>query len=133
AHLRERVDALGLAARVRFLGPVPYQDILRYYRGAAALVFPSYIETFGHPLLEAMLCGTPVVAADIPSFREIARDIALYFPPDDAAALAAAVQQVLDDPASARTRTAAGQERARDFSWERATDALCKVFHEVVS
>lgn len=131
AHLRERVSELGLEERVRFLGPVPYQEILRYYRGAAALVFPSHIETFGHPLLEAMLSGTPVVAADIPSFREIAGDVALYFPPSDAAALASAVQRVLDDASATQARVAAGSERVLDFSWERAVDSLCAVFDSV--
>jgi glycosyltransferase involved in cell wall biosynthesis len=128
AHLKQRVTELGLEKRVRFLGPVPYQDILRYHRAAVALVFPSYIETFGHPLLEAMLAETPVVAADIPSFHEIAQDAASYFSPDDSAALAAAVDDVIADPAGSAARVERGRERASEFTWRRSVDALCAVF-----
>ena len=93
---------------MRFLGRVPYEEILGYYRGALALVFPSLIETFGHPLLEAMLAGTPILAADIASFREVAGDAALYFPPQDPVQLAA-------PGGRAETRRAAdpGARRAR--------------------
>jgi glycosyltransferase involved in cell wall biosynthesis len=133
AELHRLVESLGLTQRVRFLGPVPYRDILRFYREAVALAFPSLLETFGHPMLEAMLAGTPIVAADIPAFREIAGDIALYFQPDDPIALARAVDRLRRDPAAARSRTARGHARAAEFSWKRSVDLLCTVFDEVLS
>ena len=55
---------------------MPYAEIPRYYRGAELFVFPSYLETFGHPLLEAMASDLPLVASDIPVFREIAGEAA---------------------------------------------------------
>ena len=130
--LEELAARLGLAERVRFLGPVPYAELLRYYRGAAAFAFPSLIETFGHPLLEAMLAGTPVVASDIPTFREIAGDTALYFPPLDAKALAARLDAVLADAAATAARVARARERAARFSWERSVDGLCAVFERAL-
>jgi glycosyltransferase involved in cell wall biosynthesis len=133
AELHRLVESLGLEQRVRFLGPVPYRDILRYYRGAVALAFTSLLETFGHPTLEAMLAGTPIIAADIPAFREIAGDIALYFEPDDPAALARAVDRLRRDPEAARSRVARGRARAAEFSWKRSVDSLCTVFEEVLS
>jgi glycosyltransferase involved in cell wall biosynthesis len=133
AELHRLVDSLGLTQRVRFLGPVPYRDILRFYREALALAFPSLLETFGHPMLEAMLAGTPIVAADIPAFREIAGDIALYFEPDDPVALARAVDRLRRDPEAARSRTARGRARAAEFSWKRSVDRLCAVFDEVLA
>jgi glycosyltransferase involved in cell wall biosynthesis len=127
-ELRALAASRGLGERVRFLGPIPHGELWGHYRGAAALVFPSLLETFGLPLLEAMLARTPVVASDIPVFREIAGDAALYFPPLDARALAAQVDAALADPVGTAGRVARGQERARTFTWTRAVDGLCAVF-----
>jgi glycosyltransferase involved in cell wall biosynthesis len=132
AELRRLVEDLGLGSRVRFLGPVPYREILHYHRGALAMAFPSLLETFGHPMLEAMLAGTPIVAADIPPLREIAGDIALYFPPDDPIALAKAVDEIRREPDAAKARAARGRARAAEFSWSRSVDALCRVFEDVL-
>ena len=132
AELHRIVESLRLEARVRFLGRVPYAEILRFYRGAVALVLPSLIETFGHPLLEAMLSGAPILAADIPSFREIAGDVALYFPPRDPVRLARLVDELRRDPTRARARVERGRARAREFSWTRSTDQLCAVFEETM-
>jgi glycosyltransferase involved in cell wall biosynthesis len=132
AELRHTAERLGLAPRVRFLGQVPYREILHYYRGALALAFTSHLETFGQPMLEAMLAETPVIAADIPTFREIAGDIALYFPPDDAVALARAVDRVQADPDTVKRRVTQGRARAAEFSWSRSVDRLCEVFDGVL-
>ncbi len=132
-HLRARVESLGVGDRVRFLGPVPYREILSYYRGARALVFPSLLETFGHPLLEAMVARTPIVASDIPAFREVAGETAVYFDPRDPKALASAVDSVFSDPQATRRRVDEAAERARYFSWERSVDGLCRVFEEVLA
>ena len=118
---------------MRFLGAVPYEQILGYYRGAVAMVFPSLLETFGIPLLEAMLAGAPIVASDIPTFREIAGDAALYFPAGDPTALARAVARVGDDPEATRKRALAGSALAPEFSWKNSVDALCRVFESVLS
>ena len=133
ADLRRLAEELGVASRVRFLGPVPYSAILHYYRGALALAFTSRLETFGHPMLEAMLAETSILAADIPAFREIAGDIAVYFPPEDPAALARAADRLRRDREAARARIARGRARALEFSWKRSIDRLCQVFDEVLA
>jgi len=132
AELHRIVESLRLETRVRFLGRVPYAEILQYYRGAVALVFPSLIETFGHPLLEAMLTGTPIVAADIASFREIAGDAAVYFPPRDPVRLARIVDGLRHEPAATQARVESGRRRAQEFTWSRSADRLCAVFEEVL-
>lgn len=132
AEIRDLAASLGLDERVRFLGPVPYKDVVRYHRHAVALVFPSKIETFGHPLLEAMLAETPIVAADIPAFREIAGDAALFFAPDDVDGLVAGVERVLGDAASRSQRVELGRKRASEFTWKRSVDRLCQVFEEAL-
>lgn len=131
-ELTDRVERLGLGARVRFLGSVPYREILAYYRGAVALVLPSLLETFGHPLLEAMLAGVPIAASDIPAFREISGDVALYFDPRDPPALAAAVERIRSEPAAARARVERGRARAAGFSWKTSVDRLCAVFDDAL-
>lgn len=132
AELHALTQSLGLASRVHFLGPVPYRQILGYYRGAVAFAFPSHLETFGQPMVEAMLAETPIIAADIPAFREIAGDIALYFPPDDPVQLARAVDSVRREPEDAKERVARGRARAAEFTWKRSVDRLCAVFDEVL-
>ncbi len=130
--LRGMVRELGLEDRVKFVGNVPYREVLGYYRGAAALIFPTWLETFGHPLLEAMLAGTPIIASDIPTCREVAGDAATYFPPGDAKAMAQAIEAVLANPQAARRRVEAGRGRAAEYTWKRSLDRLCQVFRDVL-
>ena len=93
-------------------GYVDKTELASLYRRAACLVFPSRYEGFGLPLLEAMACGTPVVAADEPALREVGGDAAVYA---DDAGLAPAIQRTL---AERDARSRAGIERARLFSWD---------------
>jgi glycosyltransferase involved in cell wall biosynthesis len=90
-----RLETGSLAENIHILGEVPYEDIRAYYAGAELFVFPSYLETFGHPLLEAMASEVPVVAADIPVFREIAADAALYADPHSPTSIARAMESAL--------------------------------------
>ena len=132
-RLEALARSLGVGERVRFLGAVPYDELAGYYRDALALVFPSFIETFGHPLVEAMATGTPVLASDIPTFREVAGDAALYFPTDAPGELARLVDGLVSDARSTRDRVDRGFERARRYSWSRCVDELCAVFEEVLA
>jgi len=103
------------------------------YRGALALTLPSYHETFGMPMLEAMACGTPVVAAQGSCLPEIGGDAALYAPPDDAPAWADALRPIVGDEALRQRLRAAGIERARGFTWERSARRHLELFREVAS
>ncbi|HET9028843.1 MAG TPA: glycosyltransferase family 1 protein [Candidatus Aquilonibacter sp.] len=102
------------------------------YRGALALAVPSYHETFGMPLIEAMACGTPVVASDASCLPEIGADAALYAQPDDPREWAAALRQVADDESLRRRLSVAGIERARRFTWERSVDEHLALFSRLV-
>ena len=93
-------------------GYVEKAELATLYRRALCVVLPSRFEGFGLPVLEAMACGTPVVAADEPALREVGGDAAIYA---DDAGLAEAVRRTLADR-DARSR--AGIERARLFSWD---------------
>ena len=119
--------------RVHFLGAVPYDALLSLYRGSRALVFPSYHETFGHPILEAMATRTPIVASDIATFRELSSDVALFFPPDDAVALADRLTELEQRVEEREQRLRLGGERAKGYSWRRSIDGLCQVFEEALA
>ena len=96
------------------------------YRGAACLVLPSRYEGFGLPVLEAMACGTPVVAAPEPALREVAGDAALYAEPGE---LADALRRAVSD----RDRlVAAGLERAKAFSWPETARRTLEVYRDAL-
>lgn len=103
--------------RVRVAGYVTKAELRALYRGATALVMPSKEEGFGLPLLEAMASGAPVIASDIPVFREIANDACLRFESGSAEALLAAMQRLIHDAEFTQTLIQKGRERVKQFSW----------------
>jgi glycosyltransferase involved in cell wall biosynthesis len=124
----EALDTAGLpAGAVRTPGYLPEDDLARVVAGAAALVFPSWYEGFGLPALEALACGTPVVASDLPALREVLGDQAELVAPGDPAALAAALALVLDDPGGEPAR-AARRTRAAGFTWETCAQASLSAY-----
>jgi glycosyltransferase involved in cell wall biosynthesis len=109
------------------LGAVEYGSLHRLYRLCDVFVCPSYSESFGHPLVEAMATGTPVIAADLPVHREVCGEAAVYFDVFDEIALAAQCVQVLADQTLNEKLKAGGLARSRQFSWDehvRQLDAL---------
>jgi glycosyltransferase involved in cell wall biosynthesis len=124
AAVRRRAREHGLGARVELLGHVDEEQLARLYRGAACLVLPSRYEGFGLPIVEAMACGTPVVATSAGAIPEVAGDAAVLVEPDDPAGLAGGIERALAD----RERlVAAGLARAALFTWSetaRRTAAL---------
>jgi glycosyltransferase involved in cell wall biosynthesis len=113
---------------VRTPGYLPEPDLARVVAGAAALVFPSWYEGFGLPALEALACGTPVVAADLPAVAEVLGDQAELVAPGDPAALADAIARTLGDPGGEDAR-AARRARATGFTWENCAQATLAAYH----
>ena len=121
-----------LVPQVRMLGFVG-DDALRSLYGAAAVVwFPSRYEGFGLPVIEAMACGTPVVASDASSLPEIAGKAALLVPPNDAEAHLEAIRAVLTDSALHADMARRGTLRADAFTWTRSADLLKHCFDQLV-
>lgn len=115
----ELLQDRSIASCVQLVGPLGPIEIEEQYRDADIFVFPSLVESFGHPMAEAMAHGLPIVAADTPVNRELCGDAALYFRPLDPDHLAQTVRQVAMDD-SLRSRMAhEGWRRARErFRWD---------------
>jgi glycosyltransferase involved in cell wall biosynthesis len=118
--LQERVKS----RRVRWLGYVPEAELAALYTGADLFVYTSTLEGFGLPVLEAMACGTPVVASDIAALREVGGEAARYVPAEDDVAFAHAIAETLRDRAGRTTARSKGPARASDFSWARTAETL---------
>jgi glycosyltransferase involved in cell wall biosynthesis len=108
-------------------GRIPEAELVALYRGAAALVYPSRYEGFGLPLLEAMACGTPVIASRAASIPEVVGDAALLVDPDDVDGWADAIEAVSRAEISTAMR-AAGLARAAGFSWRRTAEETLAVY-----
>ncbi len=119
---------LGVADRVRWLPRVQRADIVTLMQSAGALIQPSIYEGFGLPLVEAMACGCPIVATDIPVFREVAGDAAAFAPPQDVPHLGAILRDVVQSAERRCEMAAAGLDRSRHFSWARCAAETLDVY-----
>lgn len=122
--LSEQERRLGLEGRVIHTGPVAKQELVDLYNLADVFAFPSLYEGFGIPPLEAMACGTPVVAADTSSIPEVVGDAALLVEATDAKGMAQAIRRFLDDADLYDEYRARGLVRCHDFSWRRTVEAV---------
>ena len=128
-----RIERPGSPAsgRVHLTGYLADDDLALVYTGAAALAFPSLYEGFGLPALEAMACGTPVLASNTSSLPEVVGDAALTADPLDTGAIAAALERLLiDEPLRAQLRER-GLARAARFTWRRAAERTLAVLEDV--
>lgn len=130
----EDLDALlgGDRERVHVLGFVPAADLPSLYAGAAVFCFPSLMEGFGFPVLEAMAQGAPVVTSAGTSTEEIAEGAGILVDPRDADSIAKGIAAVLDDGSRRDQLAGAGRQRARSYTWERTGRMLVDAYREVV-
>ena len=133
AEVRALPRRLGIEGAVRFVGAQPAAEVARLYAGALALVFPSLLEGFGLPVLEAMAVGAPVITSNRSSLPEVAGKAALLVDPEDVTALREAMARVASDAALREQLSAAGRARAAEFSWERAARETLAVFDEAMA
>jgi glycosyltransferase involved in cell wall biosynthesis len=122
----------GIDGAVHHRSGATLAEIADLYRGARLFLFPSRYEGFGLPPLEAMACGTPVVATSTSSLPEVCGDAALFAPVDRADLLAAQAERILSDPRLARRMIEKGFTRAAEFSWPRAAAKMIAVYRGMV-
>jgi len=118
------IDQHRLHESVMYCGVLENEALVRYYRGATALVLPSLCEGFGLPALEAMACGTAVIGSNAGAIPEVVGEAGICVDPYDIDAMAHAIQRVVDDPVFREERAAAGRRRAAAFSWDRTASIV---------
>lgn len=118
---------------VRFLGFVPIATLRVFYEAAAAFVFPSLYEGFGLPPLEAMACGTPVVAANLSSLPEVVGDAAALVNPENVFDIARGIREVLLDEQRRSELISRGFQQVRRFSWAEAARQMLEIYREAAS
>jgi glycosyltransferase involved in cell wall biosynthesis len=111
-------------AAVRIPGLIDHGDMPAVYSLAGALLFPSYYESFGIPLVEAMACGCPVITSNAPACPEVVDDAALIVHPDDVDGLARAMTRLLREPGLSADLRDRGLARAQQFSWSESARRL---------
>jgi len=126
----DRVKALGLESRVRFLDYVAEEDLAALYSGADAYVFPSLYEGFGFTPLEAMACGVPVVCSRTSSLPEVVGEAAVLIDPLDVSVLARAIGAVLSRPELRASLVERGFGQIEQFSWSRCAQGTLAVLRE---
>jgi glycosyltransferase involved in cell wall biosynthesis len=129
AELHALAEQLGIADDVVWVGGVPLEETPTFYRAADVLVYPSFNESFGLPLLEAMACACPVVTSDTSAMPETAGGAALLSDPHDPDSIARAIVEACGESGEKLRRL--GPERAAEFSWAATAAATLDVYREV--
>jgi glycosyltransferase involved in cell wall biosynthesis len=126
------VNRQGLAERVHFPGFVADADLPALYSAASLFVYPSLYEGFGLPILEAMTCGTPVVASNQSALPEVVGQAGLLVEPRDIQALAAAMSRLLADEDLHQKLAQAGRIRAAGFTWSHMAVKLTALYRQLI-
>ncbi len=125
------VRRLNLESSIVFPGFVEQEDVRALISAARAFAFPSKYEGFGIPMLEAMSCGVPVVASDIPALRETGSDAALFANPDDPKSFADALRLAIQTGSERKRLIREGKDRAKYFSWEKSAKDILAAYEEI--
>lgn len=131
--IRDLVRDLGIGGAVRFAGHVETAELGALYRDCRVFAFPSTVETFGNPLLEAMAAGAPIAASNTAAMPEIAGDAAVFFDPDNAEDMAERIQELLGDAELCRTLGAKAAERAKSFTWRNTARQTLEVLRDAAA
>jgi glycosyltransferase involved in cell wall biosynthesis len=133
ASLRRLAGRLRIEDRVTFTGPVTLAEVVCLFHGATALLFPSIVEGFGLPVLEAMSAGCPVIASRAPAVVEVGGEAVLSCDADDPEAFASAMRRLLTEPNLRAALRAAGIARASAFTWDAAAARTLTVYERLLA
>lgn len=133
ADLRQQATRAGDPEALDYRERVDESMLVRLYQDAAALVYPSRYEGFGLPVLEALACGTPVIAADAASIPEVLGAAGRLVAPGDATVWLPALRAVLEDPDARRLARTRGPARAAAFTWARCAEQTVEVYRDTLA
>lgn len=131
-RLKEKVKEMELEDVVVFWGPADRKELANLYKNATILVFPSFMEGFGLPAVEAMAEGLLVLCSDIPVFHEVLGSAAVYFNPYDANDMADKMSDVLNNPQKYENFKTLGFEQVRRYSWQKLAHQTLVVYQSVL-
>ena len=129
-QLQQQARELGIADRVKWLDYLTYQELPIVISGAIALVFPTFWEGFGLPVLEAMACGTPVITSNLASLPEITGDAAILIDPYNTKAITSAMSDLATDLQMRSQLSKLGIQQAQKFSWTKTGTATKEVLEQ---
>ena len=130
AEIQTVINENNLQDSVEFLGPQTTEQLVDLYQRCKVFVFPSTVETFGNPLVEAMASGAAIASSNTAAMPEIVDDAALFFNPLDVNDLALKVSALLNDDELRQTMRQKAIRRSQDFSWELTARRTARVLKE---
>jgi len=128
--LLDMIKTLGIQSQVEFCGIISDEKLPNYYRGAIALVLPSFYEGFGLPIIEAMACGTPVITSNLAAMPETSGGAALLIDPYSPEEIANGIFQIINDNAFRASLIHKGLIRAADFSWDKIAEKILNIISQ---
>lgn len=131
--VHEYIQKSGLGSRLRVVGYASREVVESLYRAASVLLFPSFEEGFGLPVLEAMARGLPVIASGTSSLPEVGGEAVVYVNPRDEGEMAAQVIRACEDHDLRKQMIQKGLERVKEFSWGRMAKATLSVYNQVLT
>lgn len=131
-RLKEKVKEMGFEDVVVFWGPADRKELEILYKNAIALVFPSLMEGFGLPAVEAMNQGCLVLASDIPVFHEVLGEAVVYFNPYNVEDIASKLESILKEPQKYESFKVKGLDQVRRYSWEKLARQTLAVYEKFI-
>jgi len=126
----QKVKDLNLMLRVKFLEYIPDDDLVTLMQGSKIFLFPSFYEGFGLPILEAMLCGVPVLASRVTSIPELGVDAIHYADPSDVVDIADGITQLIENEDYRNQLRAKGFEQVKNFSWGKTAQLILNAIQQ---
>ena len=131
--IKKSIAPLVASGEVRALGFVPQHELPNLLAGAKALIFPSIYEGFGLPPLEAMACGTPVIASNSSSIPEVVGDYGILLDPQDTTGFTEAMKSIIENSKLRHSLSITALERSKQFTWQKCAQATLKVYQRVLN